>query len=769
MIPSRNLQNKSPAGRLLGACLVALLLLMLIPVAHAQPKTGDAKTDPKADTKNEIRSEVKIEEKPEPKSKPAAAGTRVVSLDLKQLGAWSSLKLRGYDASRTLAFTVRSDEIVVGAKLTLAYDYSPSLIEELSQLNIFVNDKLVATDGLPKGKGLAVRREIALETAAIKDYNEMRINFVGLSAGKCGPGVNASVWLTVNELTKLELTLAPRPIAPDLKWDNQPVRLPFVFSAAPSMGTLKAAGVVASWFGIQAGSRGAQFPTYLNTLPAENAVVFLNDGAEVAGYRGVPGSVISVQVHPNNPNARLLLINGGNEAELLRAARTLALLHKTLSGRSVSILSEVEPAPRKPHDAPAWVRTDRAMKFGELTKLEELRVKGFHPETIRLNYRVPPDVFTWRTKGAPVQLKYRATRLPDHRNSNLRMSLNDNFVDAVALYEVRGDTTNQVTPKTLPKAVQDASFFLPPYAVTMRDQLQLLYTFDITKPEGECPELAPDNLVASIDAESTIDFSAFPKFAALPNLAYFTQMGFPFTRMADLSETSVVIPERPSIEEIGLYLAVMGRMGEATGYPATRHNVIGAAEVSKSADKDLIILGTAVNQRIFADWGNSLPMLVDNGVRRLKEPDVSWRPTYRWEQQDVDESLKPKASVSLSGPGTLVTMMGFESPLKPTRSVVFLYADKPTDFTKITDLLTDPERSPSIQGDFVVVNDKTLSHAKVSDTYYLGQLPWYNKLRWFLADHPILVALMALVLALLAAAALYRPLKFLGSKLKKKA
>jgi cellulose synthase operon protein B len=542
-----------------------------------------------------------------------------------------------------------------------------------------------------------------------------------------------------------------------------------VFSSAPSSGTLKAAGIVASWLGIQAGSRGAQFPTYLNSLPPENAVVFLNDGGEVAGYKGVPGSVISVQTHPTNPNARVLLVNGGTEAELLRASRTLALLHKTLSGRSVSILSEVEPAPRKPHDAPAWVRTDRAMKFGELAKLEELRVKGFHPETIRLNYRVPPDVFTWRTKGTPVELKYRATRLPDHRNSNLRMSLNENFVDAVPLYDVRDPNLNQAAAKEQRKTVESATLYLPPYGVTMRDQLQLHYTFDITKPEGECPELAPDNLVASIDAESTIDFSAFPKFAALPNLAYFTQMGFPFTRMADLSETSVVIPERASPEEIGLYLAVMGRMGESTGYPATRHSVISAAEVSKFPDKDMIIIGTAQNQKLFSDWSNSLPMLVENGIRRVREPDVSWRPMYRWEQQDVDESLKPKANVSLSGPGTLVTMMGFESPLKPSRSVVFLYADKPADFSRISDLITDPERIPSIQGDFVVVNDKAVHHAKVSNTYYLGQLPWYNKLRWFLADHPILVALLALTLAVLTAAALYRPLRFVARKLKKKA
>jgi cellulose synthase operon protein B len=715
---------------------------------------------------------------------PSQPVTRVVSLDLKQMGSWSALKLKGIDASRILAFTVRADEVVVGAKLLLNYDYSPALLEELSHLNILLNDRVAAINGLPKGKNLGVKSEISLELAGIKDYNELRFNFVAFANGKCGAGMNASLWLTISELSRLELTLAPRPIAPDLKnlpapffdkRDNLPLNLPFVFSANPSLGTLKAAGVIASWFGIQAAAKGAQFPVYLNQLPPTNAVVFLNGGEEVAGYKGVPGTVISVQPHPANPNARLLLVNGSTDADLARAARTIALMHNTLSGRSATIVTDVEPAARMPYDAPAWIRTDRPMKFGELAKLEELSVKGFHPDVIRLNYRVPPDVFTWRTQGVPMSLKYRSTRLPSHKNSSLNVGLNNKFVDSIALSETPEKSDQITPPQVVHKSVRESPLFLPPYAVAMRDQLQLAYSFDIAK-EGECPEMAPDNLVAAIDAESTVDFSVFPKYAALPNLAFFSQMGFPFTRKADLSETIVVLPLKASAEEINLYLSVMGRMGEATGYPVVRHEVISAGDLGKvgdkanekGADKDILVIGSAQNQSLFADWANNMPMLVENGVRRLREPNVSWRPTYRWEQEDVDATPKPKGSVSLSGPGTLVTMMAFESPLKATRSVVFMYADKPAEFKRLTDALTDPEKIPLIKGDFVVFNDKELQHAKVSDTYYLGNLPWHSKLRWFLSDHPILVAFVALVLALLSAAAIYRPLRFLVAKIKKK-
>jgi cellulose synthase operon protein B len=697
---------------------------------------------------------------------------RFVSLSLKQLGAWSAVKLQGGDSAKRLAFSIRSDEVVVAAKLTLAFDYSPALSPEFSHLKILLNDGLVGIEGLPKGKGVGASREIAVESRLIRDYNEITLNLIGSNAGECGGPSNPSLWLTIAENSRLDLTLAPRSAIPDLKYlpepfvdrrENGQLNLPFVFSSSPSVGTLKAAGVVASWLGIHAGVRGAQFPVFLNELPKTNAVVFLNGSDEVAGYKAVPGAVVSVQPNPKNPGTQLLIVNGNTDADLQRAARAIALIHSSMSGKNISVNSDVEMAPRKAYDAPAWVRTDRPVKLGEIAKLEDLKVQGYSPETVRVNYRLPPDVFTWRSSGVPFQLKYRATLFPTHKYSNLSIALNNNFIDAIALNELpEGGLIPSGASLGSKKSVKQASLALPPYALGGRDQLQLGFSFDAIKL-GEC--LPPNNLVASIDAESTLDFSDFPKYVALPNLAHFAQNGFPFTKFADLSQTNVVLPEKPAPEEISLYLSVMGKMGESTGYPAIRHGLINANQVSQAPDKDMIVIGSAQNQRLFSDWSSQLPMYVDNGLRKIREPNVSWRPTYRWEQQDIDETAKPKGSINLSGAGNLVTLMAFESPLKPTRSVVFLYSDKPSEFKKINDLLFDAERIPTVQGDFAVVNEKTLQHAKVSDTYYLGHLPWHNKVKWFLADHPILVAFMVLLLAVLTAAAAYRPLKFVRGKI----
>jgi cellulose synthase operon protein B len=754
--------------RLKFGLLVALLLTSSLSSAQ--------KAAPNAATTNALTSQQST-----PTAEPTAlvGSNRVINLTGKQLGAWSAIQLRGTNVSRTLAFTVRADETVVGAKLKFNYDYSPAILADQSHFKILINEKIAYVDPLPMGKGIGVQREYPLDPNLFKDYNEIRFNLIGKSTSACSDPKDASVWLTINEGVSLELTLAPSSKVPDLKHlpapffdklDPLPLQLPFVLSANPSLSTLKAAGVVASWFGIQAGTRGAKFPVFLNELPTSNAVIFLNGNEDAAGYKSVTGPGIFLQKNPKNSNAHLLIINGGNELEIMRAAKTLALLTNTLAGQNASLTNpgnEIDFAPRQPYDAPAWVRTDRPMKLGELAKLQDLKVQGYEADAIRVNYRVSPDVFTWRTGGAPLHLKYRSVRLPEHKSTSLGITLNNNYIDTVAINDTVEKKSVLNTYHVGSESVRERELQLPPYSLGGRDQLQLLFTFDV-KQRGDCQALPPDNFIASIDAESTIDFSQFPKYAALPNLGFFANIGFPYTRLADLSQTSVVLPERASVEEIGLYLAVMARMGESTGYPAIRHNVIGAGDLGKAQDHDLIVIGSGQNQRLLTMWKDQLPMLVQNGIRRVREPNVNARPLYRWEQTDIDASKKPQGGVSLSGDANLVTLMGFESPLKPTRSVVFLYADKARDMDRITDLIADPERMASVQGDFVVVGEKSTKHAKVSDTYYLGEIPWANKVRWFLADNPILVAFIALIVALLSAAALYRPLKFLGGRVFKK-
>ncbi|MEN1465457.1 cellulose biosynthesis cyclic di-GMP-binding regulatory protein BcsB, partial [Pseudomonas aeruginosa] len=70
----------------------------------------------------------------------------------------------------------------------------------------------------------------------------------------------------------------------------------------------------------------------------------------------------------------------------LQAAKGIAQGNILFRGESV-VVNEVKPLlPRKPYDAPNWVRTDRPVTFGELKTYEE----NYNPAVLsqqRLTFR----------------------------------------------------------------------------------------------------------------------------------------------------------------------------------------------------------------------------------------------------------------------------------------------------------------------------------------------------------------------------------------------
>ena len=68
--------------------------------------------------------------------------------------------------------------------------------------------------------------------------------------------------------------------------------------------------------------------------PPEMQSYFWKRTAKVDGIRAMTqGASISIQAHPNNPSARLLVIAGSNAEELARATRALALQSPTFTGQ----------------------------------------------------------------------------------------------------------------------------------------------------------------------------------------------------------------------------------------------------------------------------------------------------------------------------------------------------------------------------------------------------------------------------------------------------
>jgi hypothetical protein len=712
-------------------------------------------------------------------------GNRQYILSFRQLGILYPPELRGTDGTVGVPFSVRSDEVVTSAKLHLVYSYSPALITNLSHLKVMVNGVVAATVPLPKEQaGIPVTRDIPIEARMISDFNNLSVQLIGHYTMQCEDPLHSSLWANLASNSTLELNVASLPQASDLSalplpfFDRRDIRrlsLPFVFGSTPSNATLEAAGIVSSWFGSLAGYRGALFPASMNQIPQSgNAVVFATSDDHPAGVNlpSIQGPTIAIAAQPNDPNGKLLLVLGRDASELKTAASALALGQISLSGQSMTVSALKGVEPRKPYDAPNWIPSDRPVRFGELNSVAGLAVTGYNPDLVRVNLHLPPDIFAWRTNGVPLHLIYRFTPRPTADKSTLNFSINDNFVASLRIptYAAGGITLGALTGSVSADgtAARAVDLDIPAYLLPSQSQLQFHYYYDYVK-NGACRDVLLDNVRGAIDPNSTIDLSSFPHYIAMPDLAAFGNAGFPFTRMADLSETAAVLPDSPTAMDYGNYLSVMGRMGASTGYPALGITVTRAADVKSASSKDLLLIGSPSDQSLFQTWADSMPFSANASTDTFNVSNFSFGLLDWWHGTDRSALGPRHAKLSLSGGSGDGIVMGFESPLNNGRSVVAVVGSTQQSSTDLMNSLMDSDLVKQIQGGLAVVHGRTVNSIASGDVYYVGSLPPLEYLRWALSAHPLLLALAGLILAIIVAALLYRGLRGIAARrLKKK-
>ena len=694
------------------------------------------------------------------------------TLTFEQLGERRPIRLRGTTGETAINVAIRDDEVVSRARLNLRFSHSPSLIFKLSHLNVLVNNELAATIPLSEATAGGTTRSVDIDPRLFVQYNQIGLQLIAHYTLDCEDPVHTSLWSIVSNQSTLELDTKPLELATDLNLlpspffdprDSRRLNLPFVFAGEPSMQTLEAAGVVASWFGAKAAYRGARFPTFIDRLPNGHGVVFVQNGDVPPGLDLAPTSVakISVIKNPAATNAKLLVIQGADGQALNMAARALALGSEALAGESTIIKEFTEPAEREPYDAPRWIPTDRPVQIGELAEPWELEVRGLYPAPILVNFSVPPDLFTWRKKGLKLNLKYRYTPTVGGK-STLNVNINDEFVEAIAL-SYTDETDASEDRINLPfvaqyEAVNEGIVYIPDYKWAGYNRFQFDYYFE-RKKEGACKDVILDNLRGVIDEDSEIDLTDFPHFTYLPELALFANGGFPFTRMADLSETAVIIPDVLNEDEIAAYLTVMGRLSNATGYPAIRFKLGRAADVDQFEDHDILVIGSAAHQPLLAQWADYMPMSVSRGETRLRVIGPIERLTARWEGRNLEGALGHAGRVVLEAGDTLGAVMSFESPLSKKRTVVVLTAGDSDRLLDVANVFTEPGKTQFVHDDLVLLNGDEINHYRLGAQYSVGSLPWWTALHWWFANQPLLLVVFILLIALLIAIIIYRALR----------
>ncbi len=691
-------------------------------------------------------------------------GTRRISYTLRQLGLRAPMQLRGTSDLQGVLFGVRGDEVVTDARLVMQGSTSPALIPELSQISVALNEQFVGAIQPDRNRPSYGPLEFPVNPVFFADNNRLNFRFSGRYAVECNDPLSGLLWAVVSDTSTLNLTLEKLPLTRDLArlpepfFDPRLLReqlvLPVVLADGAGNDALRAAAIASSWFAVQADYRGAKFPVSPAPPPRGHAVVVATSGDVIQGLPlpRFDGPTVTLMPNPNDPFGLLLVLGGRTGAEVVAAASVVAVGREALSGEQAIVQLPDVPA-RQPYDAPRWIRSNRPVKLGELVDPTELQVSGYSPGAISIPFRTAPDLFTWRNQPLRADIRFRAPPGPivDVAVSRIDATVNDLYLKSFPLRAAEPAWPLSAIARLFGQGGErsEARVGIPPWIVFGQNELQL--RFDMRPlSRGDCVAV-PGDIRAGIDPDSTIDLSSAYRFTRLPNLAYFASSGFPFTRLADLSTTAAVLPDRPSTAELSAFLGLIGRIAALVGYPATGLQIVRPQALAQAMEKDLIVVGALGRQPALQQLLQDGPLHIEGNRLTVALPDMlgGFRHVFGGSPGGAAE----RASAQLSAPGDgLGAVFGFESPLRAGRSVLALTGTTPAALEDMVAALQDPEQLPRVQGDLALLTAGKVQGYSLGRRYTHGVLPPWLWPQVYLSTSPAaLLGLLAIAMLLLAA------------------
>lgn len=689
-------------------------------------------------------------------------------ISLADAGYENGIMLRGWDASAKASFALSASQVAQNGILHLRYHFSPDMIPERSLLTVSFNDttlnNVVMPEDAAKPGASELTADIPVPADLIAAQNTLEIHLRGHYVAKCENPTDERLWARIDRNSNIELGGVLLPMSNDLSALPAPfyekdqtissTPIQFAIDSSPSPTLLRAAGVLASWFGVQANSHHLTFPISLGSLPSGNTVVLARNGSPLLEALGqhFQGMHLQMIENPVDHLSRILIVSADNEDQVLATAQTLAL-GRIFAGDTAEVTAASLPAVRQAGDAPRWVQTTRPSSLWSYTQTSELSTDGSQP--IISYVRIPPDLYFGDQDSVKLRLQYSSTHLSPSQTAYMRVVANGSQVMYLPLSQKVNADGIQNTEIPLPVG------YLRPFANT----LQFQFIFTDASRRDQCAALPPSNATGTILPSSNLDLHEFPHWTAMPNLELFANAGFPFTRFADLSRTTIILPEHPSSLEITTMLDLLAYFSAQTGYPALRFAVGGPGSFQE--DRDALVIGTEDDLPTTPELTAALPVAIaDGGLSHGVHTTLSllktlWTRISRLDPESFSDlqGAREEARLdrSLSGPFDSVIEMT-KSPSGQNRSVVLVVLGKSS--TDTFERFLTVSSSKKINGNVAIQHGAQFDSFSIDPApYYVGRISVLARLRARMHQDPWIGVLFPFVVGMLCAPWVHTRLK----------
>jgi cellulose synthase (UDP-forming) len=718
-------------------------------------------------------------------ARPVAPGNFDNIFTLADVGVPDTIVLRGVDAYHSVFFSVPQTQVVKTATMHLRYHFSPGLLPDISHLKVSLNGTLFATlpvttrptylnpagDLTPEQKvqesqvlnvtrnetNALLEATLTMPAEMLVHQNELTFEFIGHYTYQCEDPSHSTLWSHVDSNSTIEIAGSLLPLGNDLSllplpfYDsavNLHPSISIVFLTQPSLKAMRAAGIVASYFGILTEYRPVHFKVSVGgVIPEGNAIVIGESAAELPASLNVTsssGPTIAMRTNPVDPYSKLLVLTGDNPDELIVAAEALALTKGGMlqGDQERASIDEKTLTPREPDDAPRWLSTnpDEVSHLGDIAQTGDLQGDGSVP--VGAYMRLPPDLYFPPMQNLSYHMSYRYNGIPLANESSLQVYMNGTYVSSTPM------------PHT-ERASAQLDTVVPIPVVDMRpfsNSLMMKFVFQIAK-KGKCQDTAPLNLQGAILKSSFVDIRNIPHWHQMPDLEVFSNAGYPFTRMADLADTAVVLPDTPTMDEIEMYLTMMGHFGAQTGYPVINVTVTTATGMKTDHAKDYLVMGTVDDQPAIANLNPFLPVKVDGSGLHIQDTQGFFTPLQHawWKVRSSDHINSGTLETANGLPDALIE--GIEWPSGSNKSVVLIaLRDHSVAPNFINVFLKYSQASDVSQSVSVLHGTRFVSYRIGNDVYHVGSLSPMVRFNMIFSEFPWLTVIIVVVICILIAA-----------------
>ncbi|MFY3771661.1 Cellulose synthase 1 [Providencia manganoxydans] len=540
--------------------------------------------------------------------------------------------------------------------------------------------------------------------------------------------------------TRKSLADFPRPFLDPLKINRN--ELTFIYSASPTSDSLVSSAIVASIFGIKSDEKENDFNVYFDEIPEKHAILFTTLGETISGqsFADPNGSSLKLIDNPNNKKYKLLVVSGRNTDELRQAA--YQLFRTDLTDNSTMQVQPHTVHKRQAYDAPNWLSDKKIIPFSQLIKSPDaLQAHMFWNEEKKINFRLPPDMFMLSGDKIPLKIDYTFDRKNwfDVDNSMLTIALNQQF-----LKNVNAKNHTIVAPIIdFFESQSNNSTTLYLDNTRFQGENKLSFYFNITpNSDTPCNILSNNDIVNQILPSSTLDLRNIGHFGELPNSAWFLSGLFPFTKYADLSDTSILVPEQPEKDEVALLLNLMEHSGRITGFPVRNLTLFNHFEKIQSNSKlkssNIIIINKLKDFSAIQPLLSDTPYHYNQGNLQISSPSLIHKTKLlllgEWKNQFEE------ANNFLLNTHQWRGSLSFKSPWSSDKIVTILTATNSAQLNKLaTDMIT-PGRQQIESGDTLLFSDlDDVKILRLTPSFLSGELPLFTLTIWFFSQHLFLL------------------------------